>query len=61
MLARDIQKAMPNCMFFVDDIVFLEESRGVVNLKLWRQTLKTKGFHLSRSKMEYMHCNYSKR
>ena len=42
-------------MFFVDDIVFLEESRGVVNLKLWRQTLKTKGFHLSRSKMEYMH------
>jgi hypothetical protein len=28
-------------------------------LKLWRRTLKAKDFSLSRSKMEYMKCDFS--
>jgi hypothetical protein len=28
-------------------------------LKLWRRTLKAKDFRLSRSKMEYMKCDFS--
>jgi hypothetical protein len=28
-------------------------------LELWRRTLEAKGFTLSRSKMEYMKCDFS--
>ena len=27
-------------------------------LELWRQTLESKGFRLSRTKIEYMRCNF---
>ncbi|KAH1203504.1 hypothetical protein HKD37_17G048538 [Glycine soja] len=52
-----------NCIFFADDIVLIEQSGEAINnkLKLWRQTLETKDLRLSRSKMEYMHYNFSKR
>nr|XP_009618780.1 uncharacterized protein LOC104110918 [Nicotiana tomentosiformis]XP_016501536.1 PREDICTED: uncharacterized protein LOC107819876 [Nicotiana tabacum] len=35
--------------------------RGRVNdkLEVWRQTLKSKGFKLSRTKTEYMECKFS--
>ncbi|KAF3677843.1 Tubulin-folding cofactor B [Capsicum annuum] len=35
--------------------------RGRVNeeLEVWRQTVESKGFRLSRSKMEYMECKFS--
>lgn len=52
-----------NCIFFADDIFLIEQSGEAINnkLKLWRQTLETKDLRLSRSKMEYMHYNFSKR
>ena len=46
---------------FADDIVLIDEFREGVNMKLerWRNTLKAKGFRLSRSKTEYLHCEFS--
>ena len=43
-------------MLFADDVVLVDESRAGVNMKLelWRQTLESKGFRLSRTKTEYM-------
>jgi len=60
-LTRRIQDEIPWCMLFTDAIVFIDESREGVNTKLecWRGTLEAKGFRLSRSKMEYLHCRFS--
>ena len=60
-LTREIQDRVPWCMLFADDIVLVDEHREGVNrkLELWRQTLETKGFKLSRTKTEYMHCRFS--
>ena len=48
-------------MLFADDIGLIEESREGVNTKLerWRNTLEVKGFRLSTSKTEYLHCRFS--
>jgi hypothetical protein len=48
-------------MLFADDVVLVHESREGVNMKLelWRQTLESKGFRLSRTKTEYMWCDFS--
>jgi len=48
-------------MLFADDIVLIDESREGVNIKLerWRDTLEAKGFRLSKSKTEYLHCRFS--
>ena len=58
-VTRDIQDDIPWCMLFVDDVV--DESRAGVNMKLelWRRTLESKGFRLSRTKTEYMMCDFS--
>jgi hypothetical protein len=60
-VTKDIQDAVPWCMLFADDIVLIDETRAGVNakLELWRNTLESKGFKLSRSKTEYMECNFS--
>jgi hypothetical protein len=60
-VTRDIQDGIPWCMLFTDDVILVNESRTVVDqkLELWRQTLKAKGFRLSRSKTEYMKCDFS--
>jgi len=49
-------------MLFPDDIVLVDEMRTGVNtkLELWRQTLESQGFRLSRAKTEYMECKFSK-
>ena len=41
---------------FADDVVLVDESMVGVNrkLELWRRTLESKGFRLSRTKTEYM-------
>jgi hypothetical protein len=48
-------------MLFADDVVLVDESRARVDQKLekWIRTLEAKGFRLSRSKMEYMKCDFS--
>jgi len=48
------------CMLFADDVVLVDESQAGVNrkLELWWQTLESKGFRLSRTKTEYMRCDF---
>ena len=48
-------------MLFADDVVLVDESRAGVNrkLELWRRTLESKRFRLSRTKTEYMMCDFS--
>ena len=60
-VTKDIQGDIPWCMLFADDVVLVDETRAGVNrkLELWRQTLESKGFRLSRTKTEYMRCDFS--
>lgn len=48
-------------MFFVDDIVLVDKTREGVDTKLdiWRKALECKGFRISKSKTEYMECNFN--
>jgi hypothetical protein len=59
-VTRDIQGDIPWCMLFADDVVLVDESTTGVGqkLELWRRTLEAKGFRLSRSKTEYMKCDF---
>ncbi|KAF3664601.1 Protein BOLA2 [Capsicum annuum] len=54
----DGARTVPWCMLFADNVVLIDETRGGVNAKLeiWRQTLESKGFRLSRTKTEYLEC-----
>ena len=60
-VTRDIQGEIPWFMLFADDVVLVNESRAGVNrkLELWRRTLESNGFRLSRTKTEYMMCDFS--
>ena len=60
-VTRNIQGDIPWYMLFAADVVLVDESRAGVNrkLELWRCTLESKGFRLSRTKTEYMMCNFS--
>jgi hypothetical protein len=60
-VTRDIQGGIPWCMLLADDVVLVDESKTGVDqkLELWRRTLEAKGFRLSRSKTEYMKCDFS--
>jgi len=62
-LTKGIQDELPWCMLFADDIVLIDENRKGVNSKLerWRYTLESRGFGVSRSKTEYLHCCFSGR
>jgi hypothetical protein len=59
-VTRDIQGDIPWCMLFTDNVVLVDESLEGVNrkLELWRQTLESKGFGISRTKTEYMRCDF---
>jgi hypothetical protein len=48
-------------MLFVDDVILVDESRMRVDQKLesWRRILEAKDFMFSRSKIEYMKCDFS--
>ncbi|KAJ7942760.1 Retrovirus-related Pol polyprotein LINE-1 [Quillaja saponaria] len=61
-LTYNIQDRAPWCMLFADDIVLVDETREGLNSKLgmWRNALESKGLRLSRTKTEYMECNFSK-
>ncbi|KAF3678770.1 Callose synthase 5 [Capsicum annuum] len=60
-LTQSIQGEVPWCMLFADDVVLIDETWGGVNEKLevWRQTLESKGFRLSRFKTKYLECKFS--
>ena len=62
-ITKSIHEDIPWCMLFADDIVLIGKIKEGINkkLELWRQTLETRGFRLSRSKTEYMKCKYRKR
>nr|XP_016434041.1 PREDICTED: uncharacterized protein LOC107760502 [Nicotiana tabacum] len=53
-------RALPWCMLYAYDIV-IDETRGGVNARLgvWIQKLESKGFKLTRSKIEYLKCKFS--
>ncbi|XP_070004896.1 uncharacterized protein [Nicotiana sylvestris] len=61
LLTRHIQEEMSWCMLFTDDIVLVDETRDDVNaqLEVWRQTLESKRFKLSRTKIKYLECKFS--
>nr|XP_033510640.1 uncharacterized protein LOC117275475 [Nicotiana tomentosiformis] len=60
-LTSHIEGEVPLCMLFADDIVLIDETRGGVNERpeVWRQTLESKGFKLSKTNTEYMECKFS--
>jgi hypothetical protein len=60
-VTRDIQGSIPWCMLFADDVVLVDETRAGVNgkLELWKDALESKGFRISRTKTEYMMCDFS--
>jgi hypothetical protein len=59
-ITKNIQGDISWCMFFIDDVVLIDENRiGVQELELWRQILELKDFRLSRAKTEYMMCQFS--
>ena len=48
-------------MLFADDIVLVAETREEVSTKLdeWREALEGKELRISRTKTEYLHCDFS--
>ncbi|KAD4586681.1 hypothetical protein E3N88_24282 [Mikania micrantha] len=60
-LSRSIQQDIPWCMLYADDIVLMVENKEDLNARLeeWRFALESKGLRISRSKTEYLYCNFS--
>ena len=48
-------------VLFADDIILVAETSEEVNTKLeeWREFLESQGLHISRTKIEYLRCNFS--
>ena len=61
-LTKYIQDDISWYMSFADDIVLIDETKSKVNAKLevWRETLKSKSFKISKTKIEYIKHNFSK-
>ena len=60
-ITKNIQDEIPWCMLFADDIILVDKTRESVSakLELWKLTLESRGFRLSRSKSEYKRCRFS--
>ncbi|KAL4196774.1 hypothetical protein AMTRI_Chr04g184840 [Amborella trichopoda] len=60
-LTRHLPDHVPWCIFFINDIVLIAETRSDVHtkLELWRDALKSKGFKISWPKMKYIECKFS--
>ncbi|XP_076929860.1 uncharacterized protein LOC143594426, partial [Bidens hawaiensis] len=60
-LSKSIQEIIPCCVIFADDIVLVVESKKDQNMRLgeWRVAIERKGLRISRSKTEYLHCDFS--
>ncbi|KAD2806036.1 hypothetical protein E3N88_39413 [Mikania micrantha] len=59
-LSRSIQAHIPWCMLFADDIVLVVETKEKLNVRLeeWRTALEQRGLRISRTKTEYIHCQF---
>jgi hypothetical protein len=57
----DIQGDIPWCTLYAGDVVLVDESQAEVNhkLELWQETIEFKCFTLSRTKTEYIRCDFS--
>jgi len=60
-VTREIKGGISWCMIFAGNVVLVDDSRMGVNkkLELWRQTLDSKCFRLSRTRTEHMCCDFS--
>ncbi|GKC15798.1 retrovirus-related pol polyprotein LINE-1 [Tanacetum coccineum] len=61
-LSQGIQKSIPWCMIFADDIVLIAESTKGLNNRLerWREALEDNGLRVSKEKMEYLRCDFGR-
>ncbi|KAJ8712012.1 hypothetical protein PYW08_008966 [Mythimna loreyi] len=59
-LTSDIQEEAPWCMLFADDIVLVAESGLEVQnrLEVWWHRLESVGLKVSRTKTEYLFCDF---
>jgi hypothetical protein len=59
-LSKSIQEAILWCMLFADDIVWVAEHKQDLNVRVeeWRAALECKGLRISRTKTEYLYCNF---
>src|SRR3954464_10815950 len=60
-LTRELQNEVPWCILSVDDIVLVDETKEGLSRKRdnWREALEKMGFKISRTKTEYLICNFS--
>ena len=60
-LTKSIQEIDP-WIFFSNNIVLADKIKSRINvkLKIWWYALKSKWFRLSKTKIEYMECKFSK-
>ena len=60
-ISKSIWEIIPWCMHFADDIVLFAKTKEETNSKLeeWRAALEGKGLRISRSKTEYLRCDFS--
>jgi hypothetical protein len=60
-IINNIQEDIFWWILFTDNMVLIDENMIGVDqkLELWRQTLESKAFELSRTKTEYMRCQFN--
>jgi len=58
---KEIQDEVPWYMLFANDIVIIDVTSNDLNRKLeqWRHILESRGFRLSKLKIEYLRCGFS--
>ena len=60
-MTKHLHEEIPWCMLFADDIILIDKIIDDINFKLncWREVLEFKYFKISRTKSEYVLCNFS--
>ena len=62
-VTKQLHEDIPWYILFADDIVLIDEMIEALNDKLerWRVAFESQGFKISRTKSEYMECNFNNR
>nr|XP_034838060.1 uncharacterized protein LOC117994277 [Maniola hyperantus] len=60
-LTAKIQKPTPWNLLYADDVVLISDSARELqeDLEKWRESLEQNGLRISRTKTEYMFCNFN--